>query len=67
MRLLQQAAPNGNASTTTHEFCLTEFAASRIPLVYAVLSHRWGEDEVTFKDIENGTAHTKAGYQKLVF
>ena len=36
---------------------------------YAILSHTWGrvEDEVTFKDLENGSGITKAGYAKLRF
>lgn len=33
---------------------------------YAILSHRWGKDEVTFKDMENGNARKKSeGYQKI--
>lgn len=32
---------------------------------YAVLSHRWVEEEVTFQDIENGSAKSKKGYKKL--
>lgn len=36
---------------------------------YAILSHTWGadEDEVTFRDLINGTGTTKAGYQKINF
>jgi Heterokaryon incompatibility protein (HET) len=36
---------------------------------YAVLSHTWGSDseEVTFKDIVDGTGTEKRGYQKLQF
>ena len=36
---------------------------------YAILSHTWAlnESEVTFDDIENGSALTKNGYYKLRF
>lgn len=36
---------------------------------YAILSHTWAQDdsEVTFEDIEDGTAPEKAGYYKLRF
>jgi hypothetical protein len=37
---------------------------------YAILSHTWGtgeDDEVTFKDLNNGTANNKLGFQKLQF
>ena len=33
---------------------------------YAILSHTWGggeDDEVTFKDLVNGTAENKKGYE----
>ncbi|KAL9618011.1 MAG: hypothetical protein Q9160_007259 [Pyrenula sp. 1 TL-2023] len=50
------------------EFELVRFMGKDTPF-YAVLSHTWGadEDEVTFKDLVNGTAKTKAGYRKLLF
>lgn len=44
---------------------LTEFLHE--PPSYAILSHTWGNDEVTFKDIQEGTAKTKAGYDKIRF
>lgn len=36
---------------------------------YAILSHTWGRDgeEVTFKDLEDGTRKDKFGYEKLRF
>ncbi|RYP86623.1 hypothetical protein DL769_000691 [Monosporascus sp. CRB-8-3] len=36
---------------------------------YAILSHTWGDDdqEVTFKDVEEGTGRDKAGYRKIQF
>jgi len=60
MRLLRQK-DNG-------EFSLTKDFVSNIP-TYAILSHTWGddEDEVTFKDIVEGSGKSKTGYQKLRF
>jgi hypothetical protein len=34
---------------------------------YAILSHTWGDDEVTFRDLTEGTGTTKAGYRKINF
>jgi len=34
---------------------------------YAILSHRWGRDEVLLQDIIRGTASTKDGYRKIEF
>jgi hypothetical protein len=36
---------------------------------YAILSHTWGSDneEATFKDVKNGTAQDKPGYEKIRF
>lgn len=50
------------------EFSLAEFFGDSIP-PYAILSHTWGADadEVTFKDIAEGTGKNKAGYRKLSF
>ncbi|PVH70486.1 hypothetical protein DL98DRAFT_472631 [Cadophora sp. DSE1049] len=59
MRLLQ-SDDDGN-------FSLTEFFESVIPN-YAILSHRWGTDEVTFKNLTDGTSKSKAGgYGKIQF
>ncbi|TVY34372.1 Vegetative incompatibility protein HET-E-1, partial [Lachnellula subtilissima] len=58
MRLLQHNN-DGN-------FSLTEFFESNIP-EYAILSHRWGAEEVTFKDLMDGTSKSKAGYGKIQF
>ncbi len=61
MRLLQLDNNGG--------FSLTRFARDRIP-PYAILSHTWGQgkdDEVTFKDITNGTGTNKRGFEKLRF
>ncbi|KAF2190316.1 HET-domain-containing protein [Zopfia rhizophila CBS 207.26] len=49
-------------------FSLAEFAEDQVPR-YAILSHTWGHDgdEITYKDIINGTGSGKAGYDKLRF
>ncbi|KAF5873177.1 putative truncated het-r protein [Botrytis fragariae] len=43
-----------------------EFFESEIP-EYAILSHRWGTEEVTFEDLLDGTSKSKAGYSKIKF
>ncbi|KAH6691821.1 putative vegetative incompatibility protein HET-E-1 [Leptodontidium sp. MPI-SDFR-AT-0119] len=45
---------------------LTEFFQDDIP-EYAILSHRWEAEEVTFKDLAAGTSKGKAGYGKIQF
>jgi hypothetical protein len=32
---------------------------------YAILSHTWGAEEVTFRDLMEGTCRKKAGYNKI--
>ncbi|KAH8821335.1 hypothetical protein F5884DRAFT_816866 [Xylogone sp. PMI_703] len=34
---------------------------------YAILSHTWGTEEVSFKDLMTGTGKNKAGYHKIQF
>jgi hypothetical protein len=58
MRLLQY----NNES----DFSLTEFFESDIPK-YAILSHRWGSEEVTLADLKNGNGKKMAGYGKIQF
>lgn len=51
------------------ELSLTNgFVSSKIP-EYAILSHTWGLDteEVTYKDLIDGTGKNKVGYQKIQF
>jgi hypothetical protein len=50
------------------EFSLAEYVGKYVP-PYAILSHTWGADheEVTFKDLIDGTGRNKAGYYKLTF
>jgi hypothetical protein len=54
MRLLDSAS-----------LCLSEFFGDRIPQ-YVILSHTWGEDEVTFQDIQDlKKAREKKAFRKL--
>jgi hypothetical protein len=48
------------------EFTLTKDIIDNIP-DYAILSHTWGadEDEVTFRDLTDGTGKDKTGYRKI--
>ncbi|KAF2686143.1 HET-domain-containing protein [Lentithecium fluviatile CBS 122367] len=50
------------------EFSLVEHIGRDVPS-YAILSHTWGADheEVTFKDLAEGTGKSKVGYRKLTF
>jgi hypothetical protein len=45
---------------------LEEFFGSQVP-PYAILSHTWGKDEVTFQDITSSTGppYDKAGFSKI--
>ncbi|RDW83444.1 vegetative incompatibility protein HET-E-1 [Coleophoma crateriformis] len=59
MRLLQH--------NNDGEFSLTkDFVSSEIP-EYAILSHTWGPEaeEVTYRDLIDGTGKNKAGYEKI--
>jgi hypothetical protein len=60
MRLLQWEK-NG-------DFSLSKNFIQEIP-PYAILSHTWGEDteEVTFRDLTDGTGKDKVGYEKIQF
>jgi hypothetical protein len=49
-------------NATTHQ--LTDFLGETIP-PYAILSHRWQDEEVIFQDIVSGAAPTKKGYEKI--
>jgi hypothetical protein len=42
------------------------FAPDSIP-PYAILSHTWGFEEVTFEDLRDGTGVDKRGWLKLEF
>jgi len=58
MRLLQYN--DGDLSLTT-------FFTDKIPQKYAILSHTWGAEEVTFEDLQKRTCGKKAGYKKIWF
>ena len=34
---------------------------------YAILSHTWDEEEVTYQDLQSRIAEHRKGYQKIVF
>ena len=44
----------------------TDFSGKITP-PYAILSHRWGDSEVLFVDIANGSYKEKEGYRKMKF
>ncbi|KAE8443025.1 hypothetical protein EG329_002419 [Mollisiaceae sp. DMI_Dod_QoI] len=49
----------------TSSFAL-EFVSDAEVCEYAILSHTWGQDEISFKDMADvGLARTKPGFQKL--
>jgi hypothetical protein len=50
------------------EFSLTTYLFNDIP-PYAILSHTWGavNEEVTFRDMIEGTGKSKYGYRKIIF
>jgi hypothetical protein len=50
------------------EFSLTKDLIHNVP-PYGILSHTWGADadEVTFRDMTDGTGKSKAGYNKIRF
>jgi hypothetical protein len=52
-------------NTTTYK--LHDFVdVERVPNGYAILSHRWGEEEVSYQDYVNGRYHEEAqGYKKI--
>ena len=49
-------------NTQTLQF--KEFIGDQVPL-YVILSHTWGEDEVLFTHMQNGTAPQREGYKKV--
>jgi hypothetical protein len=53
-------------STENDNFSLSTFSANETP-PYAILSHTWGKDEVTFEEIINNEEKDKPGYQKIKF
>jgi hypothetical protein len=33
--------------------------------MYAILSHRWGDEEVTFQDIQDGKGPSRGAWKKI--
>jgi hypothetical protein len=48
------------------EIVFREPTTSDVP-TYAILSHTWGEEEVSFQDMEAGAGMRKAGWKKIEF
>jgi hypothetical protein len=48
----------------TKTYTLHTFFGKAIPK-YAILSHRWEDEEVLFQDLESGRAHSMPGYAKI--
>jgi hypothetical protein len=48
----------------TGTLLLEEFVDGDVPR-YAILSHTWGDDEVTLRDMEDGRAANKRAYEKV--
>lgn len=44
----------------------TNFVRKSIPR-YAILSHRWGDSEVSLEDLRSDTYKEKEGYRKIEF
>ncbi len=59
MRLLE-ILPNGGCRLTE------KFLNDTIPK-YAILSHTWGSEEVTYEDMVNALGRNKSGYEKIRF
>jgi hypothetical protein len=52
---------------TDRKFSLTEAFMGNDTPEYAILSHTWGEGEVTYRNLIEGTGRSKAGYDKIRF
>ncbi|KZZ90271.1 Ankyrin repeat-containing domain protein [Moelleriella libera RCEF 2490] len=59
MRLLARSASGG--------FQLTDDLRDEQVPRYAILSHTWGSEEVSFQDLTNHTGENKRGYDKIRF
>ncbi|KAF2966551.1 hypothetical protein GQX73_g7028 [Xylaria multiplex] len=51
----------------TGSFSLTDYPRDTDIPSYAILSHTWGLEEVTYKDLEQGIGQRKIGYKKIRF
>ncbi|KAK4973506.1 hypothetical protein LTR42_005495 [Elasticomyces elasticus] len=50
-------------NTTSYE--LKEFLGDRVP-DYVIISHRWGDDETTYKDFRKGRNRASVGFEKVM-
>lgn len=50
---------------TSSKLTLHEFFGSKVPK-YAILSHRWENEEVTFQDMRDGKGPGMAGGRRLL-
>ena len=48
-----------------HTLTLEDFTGKHIP-PYCILSHRWGDEEVSYKEFRKGLKQDSAGYRKIV-
>ena len=51
-----------NTRTKKLEYFVDEYQQK-----YAILSHTWADEEVSFCDVENGIASGKKGYEKILY
>ena len=51
----------------TGEICLTKIPFGDNVPPYAILSHTWDTQEVSFEDLTDGTGKNKLGYDKIRF
>ncbi|KAL7656775.1 hypothetical protein ACMYSQ_005847 [Aspergillus niger] len=58
MRLLNTQLSDGGA------FIIQDFSDYELP-PYAILSHTWGKEEVTYQEINTASAKEKSGYKKI--
>ncbi|GLA05528.1 hypothetical protein AnigIFM60653_006020 [Aspergillus niger] len=58
MRLLNTQLSDGGA------FVIQDFLDYELP-PYAILSHTWGKEEVTYQEINTASAKEKSGYEKI--
>ncbi len=47
-----------------HTGCLEEFFGDKTK-PYAILSHTWEDEEISFRDLQNGKYAGKKGYEKI--
>jgi hypothetical protein len=48
-----------------HTLELEDFTGREVP-PYCILSHRWGEDEVSYKEFRKGSKTDGVGYRKIL-